>query len=130
MARNIFIVLFALFAQLVKSQDIDVKSQIGDVFNAAIQLEQKNTWVMSFSDGDITDYEFDGNYSHERVFYSHSITDSTGKKDNKIIIICADPIRYSSSICEIVKKYDSWFSLLSESNKKTRNAYLLEGLLQ
>jgi hypothetical protein len=117
MARNIFIVLFALFAQLVKSQDIDVKSQIGDVFKAAIQIEPKNTWVMSFSDGEITDYEFDGNYSHERVFYSHSVKDSTGKKDHRIIIICADPIRFSSSICEIVKKYDNSYDSVYYQNQ-------------
>ena len=117
MARNIFIVLFALFAQLVKSQDIDVKSQIGDVFKAATQIEPKNARVLSFSFGEITDYEFDGNYSHERVFYSHSVTDSIGKKDNRIIIICADPIRYSSSICEIVKKYDSSYDSVYYQNQ-------------
>lgn len=116
MARNIFIVLFALFAQLVKSQDIDVKSQIGDVFKAATQIEPKNARVLSFSFGEITDYEFDGNYSYERVFHSNSVTDSTGKEDDRIHII-ADPIRLSSSICEIVKKYDSSYDSVYYQNQ-------------
>ena len=70
MKKNL--ILFALIGtlQFCKAQNVETKSQIGEVFKAIVKLDSVQTRILSVSLNYIRDFEFDGDYSRERLFPS------------------------------------------------------------
>ena len=108
MKKNL--ILFALIGtlQFCKAQNVETKSQIGEVFKAIVKLDSVQTRILSVSLNYIRDYEFDGDYSRERLFPSLFKTDSLGNKVQKGFI-CVEVMQYQYPIYTIIKKYDNSF---------------------
>ena len=93
MKKNL--ILFALIGtlQFCKAQNVETKSQIGEVFKAIVKLDSVETRILSVSLDYIRDYEFEGDYSRERLFPSLLKTDSLENKVQKGFI-CVEVMQY------------------------------------
>ena len=102
--RIIIIIFTILISNLIFGQSFDKKKLTEELINTILKQDSISNKIFDFP-LNITDYEFEGDYSTERVLPEAFIVDSTGQK---ILTqtICTVPTEFSSPIWKIIKTLD------------------------
>jgi len=102
--KRIIFISFLFSIQLTYGQDFDREKQTNEILSLILEQDSVSNKLYPFP-ARITAYEFDGDYSIERIFPQAFVKDSTGKQTRSLI--CVSPIKYENSIWDVLKKLGS-----------------------
>src|SRR5258706_11119207 len=86
-------------------QVFDKKAETERLLNSILSQDTISNNIFEFTEN-IRDFDFEGNYSFDRLFPGQIKRDSTGKIDG-VTRICVSPLEFESPIYKVLQRIDS-----------------------